>query len=115
MLNEIKSHYKIEGDSEFARFLGISPQTLHNWKKRKTFDIQIVYTKCLNISAEWLITGDGEMFNNNASSNISANITVASDDIIKYNEDYWRGRYDQLKEDYDRLLGQLDVTKSSAS
>lgn len=115
MLNQIKTRYNIESDSDFARFLDITPQTLHNWKKRKTFDIQLVYTKCLNISAEWLITGEGEMLKNDSEINFSKNSDISYEVPTKYNEDYWRGRFDQLKEDYERLLNELNLNKSAAS
>lgn len=57
ILNAIKSHLGIEKDSEFAKFLGISPQGLAIWCKRNTFDIDILYAKCNNINPEHLITG----------------------------------------------------------
>ncbi len=96
MLNEIKSHYNIDGDSEFARFLGIKPQVLHNWKKRGTFDIDVIYTKCLNISAEWLITGQGEMFKNQQ--------VEKKNDASEELE--WKKKYENLQEKYTNLLEQ---------
>jgi len=45
ILNEIKSTYKFKKDSEFARFLGIKPQTLASWHSRNTFDIDLLYAK----------------------------------------------------------------------
>lgn len=60
ILNEIKSTYKFKKDSEFARFLGIKPQTLASWYSRNTFDIDLLYEKCPNINADWLLSGKGE-------------------------------------------------------
>lgn len=57
MLNEIKTHFKLKSDADFARFLGIKPQTLSSWYSRNTFDIDILYAKCVGISGDWLITG----------------------------------------------------------
>ena len=34
ILNEIKSYYNFVSDSEFAKFLGIKPQTLSSWHTR---------------------------------------------------------------------------------
>jgi hypothetical protein len=31
ILSEIKLHYNFKVDADFARFLGISPQTLYSW------------------------------------------------------------------------------------
>lgn len=61
ILNKLISYYGYQSDADFARFLDIKPQVLSNWKSRNTYDIETLYTKCVDISAEWLITGAGEM------------------------------------------------------
>ncbi len=61
ILRGIKSHYGFKKDADFARFLGIKPQTLNSWYKRNTFDHELLYAKCLEISPDWLITGKGDM------------------------------------------------------
>ena len=75
ILNKIKSHLKLKSDTEFANFLGIKPQVLSNWRKRNTFDTELIYTKCVGIDANWLLTGEGEMLNhlhNEATHNINS-------------------------------------------
>ena len=54
-------HYSDGNKSEFARMIGVSPQAVNTWISRNTFDIDIVYAKCVNISPEWLLTGKGPM------------------------------------------------------
>lgn len=54
----------IKTDADFARFLGIKPQTLSSWYSRNTFDIELLYTKCGDINANWLLTGKGNMLKN---------------------------------------------------
>ena len=85
ILNEIKNHYNFTSDSEFAKFLGIKPQTLSSWHTRNTFDIELLYAKCENISADYLLTGKGsvektksEEFTNkkNVSINVSKNVNI---------------------------------------
>lgn len=61
ILNEIKSHYGIKKNADFARFLGIEPTLLANWIHRKTFDYEIIISKCDEINAKWLVSGKGEM------------------------------------------------------
>ena len=61
ILSKIKSHYNFEKDADFARFLEIKPQTLSSWYSRNTFDIELLYSKCVEINPEWLLTGEGEM------------------------------------------------------
>ena len=65
ILSEIKSHYNIRSDADFARFLGLKPQTLSSWYSRNVFDIELLYAKCGEIDANWLLTGKGEMLRNN--------------------------------------------------
>ena len=60
ILNEIKTLYKFKKDTDFARFLEIKPQTLASWYVRNNFDIDLVYKKCPNINADWLLSGKGE-------------------------------------------------------
>ncbi len=54
-------YYSGGNKSEFARMIGVSPQAVNTWISRNTFDIDIIYSKCVNLSAEWLLTGRGEM------------------------------------------------------
>lgn len=61
ILNTIKSHYKFKNDAEFARFLEIKANTLSNWYSRNTIDYNKIITKCVEIDANWLLTGKGEM------------------------------------------------------
>lgn len=59
ILNEIKTHYDFSSDAEFARYLGVKPQTLASWHKRNTYDIDLIYSKCEDIDGNWLLTGKG--------------------------------------------------------
>ena len=61
ILSKIKAHCGFKKDSDLARRLGISPQTLSNWKTRKTYDPQLIYTKCPELNPEWLLTGKEPM------------------------------------------------------
>ncbi|CVK15787.1 MAG: LexA family transcriptional regulator [Apibacter sp.] len=61
ILNKIKLFYGFKKDSEFARYLGISPQTFLNWKKRNSYDSLLIHTKCPEINLEWLLTSEGPM------------------------------------------------------
>ncbi|QUI93650.1 LexA family transcriptional regulator [Prevotella denticola] len=54
-------HYSDGNKSEFARMIGVSPQAVNTWISRNTFDIDIVYANCINVSPEWLLTGKGPM------------------------------------------------------
>jgi hypothetical protein len=64
ILNSIKQHYNFKNNVEFAMFLDISPQNLSNWYSRGKLDFELLYTKCLGISGDWLLSGKGKMFLN---------------------------------------------------
>ncbi len=61
ILNKIKSFYGFDSDTEFANYLGIKRQTLSSWHKRNTFDIELLYAKCVKIDGNFLLTGSGEL------------------------------------------------------
>jgi hypothetical protein len=79
ILNQIKNHLGIESEAAFARFLGITPQTLNNWHKRDTFDLATVYTKCLCLEPHWLITGEGEMIKKRDENGFTPGLTLDKD------------------------------------
>ena len=62
ILNKIKDSYQFEKDTDFAHFLGIKPQTLSSWYARNSFDIELLYSKCVNINPDFLFTGNGPIF-----------------------------------------------------
>lgn len=60
-INKLMAEKKIEKDSEFAKVLGISKQTLFNWRKRNTYDISLLTKVFTDINPTWLLTGEGSM------------------------------------------------------
>jgi hypothetical protein len=66
ILNRVKEAYDLSGNSDLARFLGVAPNTITNWYSRNSIDYDIVISKCVNISPDWLITGNGPMYRPNA-------------------------------------------------
>lgn len=68
ILDAIKNHYKFKSNTEFAAFLGIAPQTLSSWYSRDSIDYDLIYAKCVDIDANWLITGQGEMLKSDSKS-----------------------------------------------
>lgn len=103
ILNRIKSYLGLDKDAEFARYLGISPQTLSSWHSRNTFDIHLLYSKCVFVNAEWLLTGEGEMLKNQY---VEKNIpeSVVSEPQSIYDADGWKHKYDALHQKYTALL-----------
>lgn len=65
ILNDIKKYLKLKTDTDLAGYLGITPQTLSNWRARNTIDEKLIAEKCTFLNYQWLLTGTGEMLNGN--------------------------------------------------
>ncbi len=61
MILALIEHYSNGNKAQFASLLGITPQGLSTWIKRESFDIELIFSKCEDVSAQWLLTGEGEM------------------------------------------------------
>lgn len=61
VLNRIKEHFGLKSNAKLAAFLGIAPTTLSSWYSRDTFDLDIIYSKCVDLNLDWLLTGRGTM------------------------------------------------------
>lgn len=70
MLDTIKEYLNIKKNTELAKFLGISSQAVSNWYSRNTFDAELLYTKCVFINPDWLLTGSGQMLKSESSSSL---------------------------------------------
>ena len=80
-------HYSGGNKSEFARMIGVSPQAVNTWITRNTFDIDIVYAKCLNVSPDWLLTGKGNMLKEEETKDVSA-------PVVRYDSKVGQPYYD---------------------
>jgi uncharacterized protein YjcR len=61
MLEQMVNYYTEGNKTKFAKMLGVKPQTINSWLLRNTFDAELIYSKCINISASWLLSGEGGM------------------------------------------------------
>jgi len=61
IINKLKAHYDIKSDAKFAEYLGIATTTLSSWKCRNSLDYDLIYAKCVDIDANWLLSGHGEI------------------------------------------------------
>ena len=69
IINELKKYLNIKTDSEFAKFLGLKQNTISSWKSRNSLDYDLIISKCDQINANWLLTGEGEMLKSKVSNN----------------------------------------------
>lgn len=67
MVNALIGHFTDGNKAQFAKMLGVSPQTISAWLARNTFDSELIYTKYRYLNADWLLTGEGEMLKTSTS------------------------------------------------
>lgn len=110
ILKELIKHYADGNKSKFANMLGVSPQAISTWEKRNTFDIELIYSKCVNLNATWLLTGTGEMCATDATEQKSSGDPVVDKllQVIEKKDELIR----QQAEDIGQLRAQIDQLKS---
>ena len=111
MISEIVSHYANGNKAKFAALLGVKPQTISAWETRGTFDAELIYAKCCDISADWLLSGDGPMIRSVESG--AKPVSSAPVQVPFVNVEHIQavniGNMHELTERLDRLI---DVVKS---
>lgn len=87
MLDSLIRHYTKGNKAKFATMIGVSPQTLSKWLGRNTFDAEVLYKYCEGISAEWLLSGMGEMFRSETNMAIAdhGGVSIAGNNTIAGN------------------------------
>jgi hypothetical protein len=60
ILERIKKAYNIDTDRALADFLGVKQNTIATWKRRNSYNLELILSKCDSLSADWLIYGEGE-------------------------------------------------------
>lgn len=78
----IIDHYTDGNQRKFADLLGVQAQTVNSWIRRDTFDMDLVYANCSGISADWLLSGQGNMLKNEHSTHTIEKYQYISDEEI---------------------------------
>lgn len=60
-LEALIAHYSNGKPTQFAKHIGVAPSTISTWLARDSFDYDLLFAKCEDISPEWLFTGNGDM------------------------------------------------------
>lgn len=116
IIKKIKEHYDFKSDAEFARYLGIKPQTLSSWYARNTFDIDLLYAKCIGIDANWLLTGTGPMFRNSSSVDSSFELLELEKELGELKDKYIRNLEELIsirKECFSEKKANRDVSREA--
>lgn len=101
VLDRIKEAYSIKSNAKLAAFLGIAPTTLSSWYSRCTFDLDLLYEKCVDINLSWLLTGEGSMLRNEELTEESPSVNQDYAGAPYYNVDFVGG-FDLMENDQTR-------------
>ena len=95
MLRQLAEYYGISKNVDFARYFGLSEPTAFNRMKTGYIDFEEIYERCPDISADWLLSGDGPMLrserdrqlvashNTNIGEGANQNVSVIESDQLK--------------------------------
>ena len=61
ILNKLKKYFNLKNDKEFAKFLDIKQNTFLAWKSRKSFDYDVILTKCNTLDSLLILTNKEEL------------------------------------------------------
>lgn len=60
-LEQLIQYYTNGNKSKFAAMIGVTPQGISSWLARDMYDVELLYSRCENVSGEWLLSGEGNM------------------------------------------------------
>jgi len=85
MLECLINYYSDGNKAKFSAQIGVKPQTVSAWIARNTFDAEVLYAKCSDVSADWLLSnGMGDMLrsvNNTATANGDRSIAAINSEV----------------------------------
>lgn len=61
VLTALIEHYDKGNKSQFAKRIGVKAQTINTWLSRDTFDADLIFAKCEDVDANYLLSGKGSM------------------------------------------------------
>jgi len=65
VIEALRNHYG-EKVGEFAARLGVGASTVSTWANRDSLDEDLIFRKCEGVKYEFLLTGEGPMFDTEA-------------------------------------------------
>lgn len=103
-VNEILADKQVSVNA-LSKLVGMAQTTLNTQLRGERALSVFVVVKLLevfpDISAEWLLRGEGEMYRNNSEQKKEISLTNPQDDSV------WKAKYEAIKECYDTLVSTL--------
>ena len=123
MLRQLADYYGISKNVDFARFFGISEPTSFNRLKMGVIDFEEIYAKCPEISADWLLSGEGPMLkterdklvasqNTNIGEGANQNVSVVECQAVKDALVALGREQEALGKAQDQISGLIEILRS---
>jgi|GEM_PF-2747440 len=58
ILDRIKQAYNMKSDAQLASYFKKDPSTISSWRRRNSLDFQLIFSKCHDLNANFLIYGE---------------------------------------------------------
>ncbi|MBQ0154503.1 MAG: hypothetical protein KBS70_06940 [Bacteroidales bacterium] len=82
ILNKLQQYKNFQNLADFAAFLGIELKQLYAWRTKNRYNLDLLRNKFPEVSAAWLMTGEGSMLASGAESpRLAAEYTVIEEPI----------------------------------
>ncbi len=113
-VNEILANKQVSVNA-LSKLVGMAQTTLNTQLRGERALSVFVVVKLLevfpDISAEWLLRGEGEMYRDNSKQKKEISLTNPQDDSI------WKAKYEAIKDCYDTLVSTLGsgISKKNAN
>lgn len=124
MLKQIAEYYKITRNVDFAKFFGLSEPTAFNRVKTGFIDFEQIYEKCPDISADWLLSGEGPMLraesdasviasnNTNIGNGANQHVSVVEGEALKSALEALKREQDAVARAQEQISGLIEVLRT---
>ena len=123
ILKKLSDYYGISKNVDFARFFGLSEPTAFNRLKVGYIDFEQVYEKCPDISADWLLSGEGPMLkkdrdnivasqNTNIGEGANQNVSVVESRAVQDALAALAREQEALGKAQDQISGLIEILKA---
>lgn len=87
VLNLIKDWRGLSSDADLARELGVTANNLSKWRMRNTYDVVTLSSRYPELSADWLLTGEGNMLREHPTGRGVEGLTIPLSQCVTYHPD----------------------------
>lgn len=88
ILETLRNYKQFASRNQFAKYLGVSAQTLNNWYNRGTYDLERLIVTFPEVNPQWLISGEGDMLSGSSFVNNGANSIQSFGGVNKMSNQY---------------------------